>query len=240
MAVISAYEVAGGIQINEVGADLGAIECRMVMPDDPEWPTALQWTVLPLIQRSYYDGNGQIIRAMQSPDIRYFDTAPTDLASVEGFFPRHEFYIENGTPVPIPENPTPGFEFNFATKEWEDMRTVEDWLAELAVNRAMAVMSRVDFVLAAAQFQLLSHDDAELAIEGKVPPTFQGSIDAIPEAERFEAVIRWKGATEVERLNPLILAISADLMVSEWNLDLLFGVKWPAPLPDWDEGRLHV
>lgn len=113
MAVISAFETAGGVQLNEVGPDTGTIHCRMVMPDDPGWEAAQGWLTAPLIQRTYYDpAIGRVLAAMQSPDAAFFGTAPEGAPFIDGFWPEDGFYIEGGAAVPLPENTTPGFAFD--------------------------------------------------------------------------------------------------------------------------------
>lgn len=50
MAVISAFETAGGIQIMETGAEADQIDCRMVWPEDDEWEAALLLVSTPRVE----------------------------------------------------------------------------------------------------------------------------------------------------------------------------------------------
>lgn len=60
-----------------------------------------------------------------------------------------------------------------------------------------------------------------------------------PQSERFEATIRWKGATIIDRENPLIVNMAAAIHIDEWALDEVFSIQWPAPLPAWADAQLH-
>lgn len=101
-------------------------------------------------------------------------------------------------------------------------------------------MSRIDFVLACASNDILTHAEAIIAVDGGFPAAFQAIIDGMTHAdEKFEAEIRWRGATVIDRTNPLIINMAASIFMDEWSLDLLFGVAWPAPLASWPEGQLH-
>lgn len=100
-------------------------------------------------------------------------------------------------------------------------------------------MSRTEFVLVCHAFGILTEAEAELAIDGGFPPAFLAIIDMLPESERFEATIRWKGATIIDRENPLIVNMAAAIHIDEWALDEVFSIQWPAPLPAWADAQLH-
>lgn len=49
--------------------------------------------------------------------------------------------------------------------------------------------------------------------------------------EITNAVIDWSAATEISRLNPVVLAVQAHMGTVDWNLDALFGIDLDPPPP---------
>lgn len=86
---------------------------------------------------------------------------------IEGHWPDDQFYIENFTPVAIPPRPSEHHEFNYATKQWEDPRTLADLKAAKndAINRARAAANSSFFMFQGKRIaaDALSRSDIDAA-----------------------------------------------------------------------------
>ncbi len=151
----------------------------------------------------------------------------------------NDLYVSGGEIRLRPPRPEPWMIFDPTLGEWIDPRTPATWTEELIARRAAASMTRLDFTLACVMAGILSEADALVAVDGGFPPAFEAIIEDMPPEQSFQARMRWKGATEIDRTNPLIVDMAAAINVNEWMLDQVFGIEWPAPLADWPEGQLH-
>ncbi|MBY0136817.1 hypothetical protein [Paracoccus yeei] len=144
-----------------------------------------------------------------------------------------QIYIKNDDVKFYPPKPDgDNITFDYDSESWIDARTKQDWDNELQARRMAASMSRLDFVLKCHAFGILNDEEAEIAADGGFPDVMQGIIDSMPQEERFEAKMRWKMATVIDRMNPLIISMAAAIYIDEWSLDKVFGVIWPDPISD--------
>lgn len=182
---------------------------------------------------AFFDEDLQTIMVVnKEPDSGIFYPVPDDTDP-------NALYFKEGQARIKPPRPNAWSAFDTITETWVDTRTADDWAAELYRRRAAASMSRIDFVLVCTRFGILTQKEALVAVQGGVPPTMQAIIDGLPSEEKFEAEIRWMGATVIVRTNSLIINMSAAIFIDEWTLDQVFGIAWPDPLASWPEGQVH-
>lgn len=96
--------------------------------------------------------------------------------------------------------------------------------AEAHRRREAASLSRVEFLDRAVRFGMVSAEAAIMAAKGDVPPEFEQVLAGLPPEDMVSIQIRWAGATEIERLHPVILAMAGALGVTDEQLDVLFDV----------------
>lgn len=186
-----------------------------------------------------YSAQGAYVKSMEMPDMAdaVLNTAPGEQL-VEGLH-FEQTYLKDGMVKDIPATAHPSWVFDIASEAWTDPRTEAEWTAELHARRAVASMSRIDFVLRCTSFGILTEAEGIEAASGGVPPAMQAIIDSLPAEEQFEAHVRWAAATVIDRTNPLIINMAAAVYIDEWTLDDVFGVTWPEPLASWPAGQLH-
>lgn len=148
-------------------------------------------------------------------------------------------YLKDGEPITYGAQPSDRHRYDYAAQEWVDPWTLSAWQEDLAARRSAASMPRLNFVLSCLNFGILDQPEALIAVEGGFPQAFQAILDTMPPEEQFEAQLRWKGATEIDRTNSLIVNMAAAIHLDEWTLDQVFGVTWPPPLASWPPGQLH-
>ena len=189
---------------------------------------------------SFYDNvTGQILKNMDATEDVILLNQPEGSSMLEGIFDLLYYYVEGGEPVAFPPKPVSESVWNWTTKSWEDLRTESNWTDENLLVREKTSISRIDFILRCKEANILSEEEGLIAVKGDFPPTFQTIVDSLPEEERFEAAVRWAAATEIDRMNPLIVNMATAIGIDEWILDTVFGIVWPAPLPSWPAGQLH-
>ena len=79
-----------------------------------------------MIYTIYSEITGQILRVVQTDHIE--SQLQEDQLHIEGSFDDTRYYIDNGSPVEIPEKPSPYADFDYTTKQW-------------VVNNAMVVFN---------------------------------------------------------------------------------------------------
>ena len=130
-----------------------------------------------------------------------------------------------GELVLLPElKQNPWQEWDFSTNSWIDTRANEEKTRVLNRARNYASMTRTDFIIACANAQILSLEDAKIAVKGDIPPALQTLIDSLPPENKIEAEIRWVGANMIERNDPLILMFAQQLQITDEQLDVIFGI----------------
>lgn len=121
----------------------------------------------------------------------------------------------------------------------EIQRTEDDWLGELMEIRLNTSLSRIEFVLAVVQAGIISEVEGLGLIKGEIPENFALIFAEVPLEHQFEMEIRFMGANEIDRLDPMILMLSELFNIDGWQADQIFGITWPEPLPEWEEGQLY-
>lgn len=138
-------------------------------------------------------------------------------------------YRKNGAWAAYPPRPDAHHVFDFAAGNWLDPRTPQDIEAaeqdRLAAARASASLSRSDAVLAAVGIGILPECPIEAgAGRGEIPASLQQVFSSLPTEMQIEAAVRWGGATVIERLDPILLALAQSLGVTDRQLDVMFGI----------------
>lgn len=146
---------------------------------------------------------------------------PLNVALIEGHYPADEFILVDGVVTALPPKPGPGWVLNPEAVEWIDMRDPE---AEHEAKRAMASMTRSDFLLAAIRAGIIQPSDAGPAARGEIPPSLAPVFASMPPDVQIEAVVRWGAATMIDRTNPVLAALAAAMTVTDAQLDALFGI----------------
>ena len=168
------------------------------------------------------------------PDTNLMTTASVEpegvdaIAVVDEIFDINSVYISDGQLLPVPPAPSVFHWFDPSAGLWVDDRSPAD---ALAAARAAANMSRSDFVLAIKNSGLVDMSIAEAgqAARGEIPAPFEAIIATLPAGMQLEAVVRWSGATMIERSNPILAVLAEALSITDAQLDALFGI---APPPD--------
>lgn len=102
----------------------------------------------------------------------------------------------------------------------------EDW-QEIALRemREDAVLSRSELLIAAVGAGIIPVAEAGAAARGEVPPSMQAIFNQVPPEMQVEAIIRWSASTEIDRLNPILLALAASMGMGDAELDELYGIE---------------
>jgi len=125
-------------------------------------------------------------------------------------------------PAGAVERPAP----NAASDTWNGSA----WVADPAVARSRAVLSRAQFIQAVYAAGILTKAQAIDAAAGGIPAFFITALDglvaaqAMTQAEADQAEILWAGLTQVERNHPLIPIAQGALGLSDAQVDALFGI----------------
>lgn len=138
----------------------------------------------------------------------------------------NDVYLNEGVVYYYPPRPGPEhyWSFDIAQDLWIDTRDPE---VELLNQRSTASMTRPDFVLAIMASKLIPMSNAEAgqAARGEIPAPFEAIIATLPPGQQLEAVVRWSGATVIERINPILSALALALGLTDEQLDALFGIS---------------
>jgi hypothetical protein len=111
--------------------------------------------------------------------------------------------------------------------DWSQMETPEDRdAARISEQRDKTSMSRVDFTIAVAGAGLITTAEATAYLQsGTLPAAASSALSAIPEgAQRTEAQLRFIGATEIRRNDPLIDILRTNAGLTHSQLDAIFGI----------------
>ena len=189
-----------------------------------------------MIRYAYYDEGNDCISTLNEISDNYthltYYEVPDGVSANDLYIFDNELHIK-------PPSPNPFCIFDKSLGIWVDPRTESGWTDENLLVREKTSISRIDFILRCKEANILSEEEGLIAVKGDFPPTFQTIVDSLPEEERFEAAVRWAAATEIDRMNPLIVNMATAIGIDEWILDTVFGIVWPAPLPSWPAGQLH-
>lgn len=94
----------------------------------------------------------------------------------------------------------------------------------LAARRATASLSKREFLHACVALDIMSPEDALAAARGDIPTTFAGVVSQMSASEQFAAALDWAAATQIDRLNPLIVAVAAAAGIPDTTVDAVFGI----------------
>lgn len=75
----------------------------------------------------YNKNTGEITKSTYCDEdyiVFQYDSVTEDY--IEGTYKHGEYYVEDGQAVSIPTNPGPNYTFNYTTKQWEDLRTLQE------------------------------------------------------------------------------------------------------------------
>lgn len=176
-----------------------------------------------MITATIYDvATGEVVRVLQTSSLRQLEAnVPEGCDFVLGEFQGDGFYFENGQPIAKPERTGSWAVFDYASKTWTDPRTDADRVAELAAWRASTSLPKVLFLERCMEVGILTPPEAQAGTR-QVPETYQAIIAAMSGYERDVAILRWCGATVIERMDPFILTVAAAAGISETILDAIF------------------
>ena len=143
------------------------------------------------------------------------------------------------TPAQYPPKPADWAVFDFETREWTDQRSPAELAAVLWMAREAAPpLSRVEFLLAARRARIITEDEARALIGSQIPETLAPLLSGLPESWLFDAEIRFRGAAEFRRMDPLVLIFAGEVALPEGAppmeaiLDMAFGIiPWSADFP---------
>ncbi|MBV6637032.1 MAG: hypothetical protein KI788_14145 [Mameliella sp.] len=96
----------------------------------------------------------------------------------------------------------------------------------LTEARAGAVLSRTEFALASQAAGIITKTEATAWLAGgTIPAAAAAALAFIPDqTERDEAEIRFIGAQQIDRTNPIISLLQAHLSLTDGEVDALFGI----------------
>lgn len=137
----------------------------------------------------FHKVTGQILRTVQVPvGMANMQLSGHDEDWLEGTYSDDLFYVEGYTPIPMGPQPSPAHVFNYATKQWEDPRTLADLKAakNAAINDARLRANQSHFTFAGKQIATdpLSRSDIDgahgiIVATGALPPGWPGGWKAI-------------------------------------------------------------
>lgn len=96
--------------------------------------------------------------------------------------------------------------------------------AAIQAARASASLTKPEFILACMSVGILTPEEATQAAHGNIPEPFQQVVDNLPPYEQAILNVVWPTATQIDRLDPLILALADGLGIGDHTLDALFGL----------------
>lgn len=112
------------------------------------------------------------------------------------------------------------------TVDWTQMQSAADIASEqIAIAREGASLSKTDFAIALMGAGLITSAEANAWLSsGTLPSAASTALASIPTAQRTEAELRFRGANEIDRTNPLISILAAGASLTDAQVDALFGI----------------
>lgn len=165
---------------------------------------------------------------------------------IDGYFPDDQFYIQNFAAVPIPDRPSKRHAFNYANKQWEDPRTLDDLKAEKndAIDRARAIANGTTFTFQGRAIAVDALSKADIMgahgdwLTGQAPAGWPGgwkSKDKGPAGEPLYVAIP-DLATWLEFYRAMVAQGTANFNHSQALKAQLAAAQTPAEVaavPDW-------
>ena len=124
--------------------------------------------------------------------------------------------------------PRPGEWAVWTGTEWTDQRTEADREGERQAHRAATYLTKSEFLQACMATGLLTPSEAAVAAKGDIPAPFLPAVASMTPEEQDMLPVIWPAVTQINRMDPLILAVAKGARISEETLDALFGL---APTP---------
>lgn len=132
---------------------------------------------------------GKVVRTVTCPvGMASLQISSANEDWIDGIYPAGSFYIENYSPIKIPDSPSPNHVFNYSTKQWEDPRTLSDMKSakNAAINAARLKANQSHFTFAGKQIAVdpLSRSDIDAAhgailMAGAMPGGWPGGWKAM-------------------------------------------------------------
>lgn len=183
-----------------------------------------------LVCTIYAGETGAYLKTVTAPDIAGIDlNTPEGAIIILGEHPE-DTYLRAGNVTVMPPRPTgSGWQFDYQFGLWRDLRTDLDRQVELYAARAATAKDKTDLLLALSSpdIGILSVEEAIIAVQGQIPPSFEGAFASLPPAAQGIARIKWAGDMVINRTNPLILLAAHAAGISDEVLDVVFGVAVP-------------
>lgn len=120
--------------------------------------------------------------------------------------------------------PRPGEWAVWTGTEWADPRTETDREAERQARRLAAYLTKAEFLQACMATGLLTPSEAAVAAKGDIPAPFLPAVASMTPEEQDMLPVIWPAVTQINRMDPLILAVAKGARISEETLDALFGL----------------
>lgn len=175
----------------------------------------------------YDPANGRIQSVMQFADASADDALlniPAGLLAVEvgeDITPATHYIDAEDEPREYP--PRPGEWAVWAGTEWTDPRTETDREGERQARRAAAYLTKAEFIENCMAVNILTPTEAVEASH-QIPASFEPVVSSFPGFEQTICRVRWNAVMQINRMDPLILAVAKGARISEETLDALFGL----------------
>lgn len=142
-----------------------------------------------------------------------------------------DIYITGGELKYYPPRPGSWCVFDYSTDQWTDPRTVAEYDAYVQAARETARAPKKDILKQINEAYGLPVEDIQDLAAGRFPLVITNALSHMTPLEITNAVIDWSAATEISRLDPVVLAVQAHMGTVDWNLDVLFGIDLDPPPP---------
>ncbi|WIY25110.1 hypothetical protein [Parasedimentitalea psychrophila] len=97
--------------------------------------------------------------------------------------------------------------------------------AELPNKRAAASVTRMEFCIALAATDLLTHDEAIAAARGDWPAPMAEFLTFLDSTQSLDAQVEWASAATIHRMHPFVLSLGSWLVLTDTAVDALFGIN---------------
>lgn len=169
----------------------------------------------------YYDTfTEKLVKTYQQPtDVAWLTEVPDD-ANV------NDYVLQGEGAIVAPEKPGPWAMWD--GEQWIDPRTPEDHEAAVQRIRNSASLTKLQFVMAVVNAGIISQASGLAMLDGTLPIELAGLTDSMTEMEKFELAAKLKGAQQIDRIDPFIIASGQFLGLTVEQMDSVFGITAPA------------
>ena len=109
-------------------------------------------------------------------------------------------------------------------ERWVDGKAVLP-VKTLADLRLTASVTRMEFCLALAATDLLTHDEAIAAARGDWPAPMVEFLTFLDSEQSLDAQVEWASATTIHRMHPFVLSLGSWLVLTDTAVAALFGIN---------------